>query len=264
MKDCLVSFGSNLGDSQLTIDDALAELRLRIHEYENHEHENEFRVSDYYSTRPIGGPTDQRVFINGAVYFQSSLEPRKILELLHSIERSHGRERRIRWDSRTLDLDLLIYGDTILFDEGFLLPHPRMCFRQFVLQPAAQIAPELVHPICSVSMQVLLDAVQQREFDILLATSAEKVEAISELVQKEKPYSALKIIDWTKLPEIAMEPANYKLVALDIDSNSAHEILEREKNIIAWQKGPVVLLAEQTEDKLVGELTAAIDAMDAI
>jgi 2-amino-4-hydroxy-6-hydroxymethyldihydropteridine diphosphokinase len=87
-------------------------------------------------------------YLNSAALIETSLAPRDLLTALHGIERSRGRRREVegRWGPRTLDLDLLVYGDLVMEEPGFTVPHPRMHERRFVLEPLAAIAPDLMVP----------------------------------------------------------------------------------------------------------------------
>src|SRR6478735_9520100 len=109
-------------------------------------------VSPWYGSTPVGGPSEQPDYINGAACLQTRLSPLKLLDALQAIEEQQGRERHTRWGARTLDLDLLLYGDQTIHDERLTVPHPRMTERAFVLAPLADIAPHLVLPNgCSVA-----------------------------------------------------------------------------------------------------------------
>jgi 2-amino-4-hydroxy-6-hydroxymethyldihydropteridine diphosphokinase len=112
--------------------------------------------SSYYETAPVGF-ADQPTFLNAAIAIETQLEPRTLLDHLLEIERSFGRDRShgISNGPRTLDLDLLLYGDRILDTDVLQLPHPRMAQRSFVLLPMAEIAPELLHPQLQKSMSQL-------------------------------------------------------------------------------------------------------------
>ncbi len=128
MAECLISIGSNLGDSTLAIDSALSELQsnsaisLR-------------RVSRRHVTQPIGGPPGQNAFVNAAALVETSLSPTELLGVLQALESRVGRTRSVRWGARTLDLDMLLYDKVVMNDEALVLPHPRMAFRRFVLVP---------------------------------------------------------------------------------------------------------------------------------
>ncbi len=105
-------------------------------------------MSRLIETDPQGPPGQER-YLNGAVAIDTALPPRGLLEALLAIEAALGRDRASepRWGSRTLDLDLLLYGDLVLDQEGLRVPHPRLHERAFVLAPLAEIAPEAVHPV---------------------------------------------------------------------------------------------------------------------
>jgi 2-amino-4-hydroxy-6-hydroxymethyldihydropteridine diphosphokinase len=102
-------------------------------------------VSQLRETEPVG-VVDQPPFLNGAARIETSLGPRELLALLLEIERSLGRVREERWGPRTIDLDLLVYGDRILDEPGLRVPHPRLPERRFVLEPLAELDPDLVIP----------------------------------------------------------------------------------------------------------------------
>lgn len=134
-----IALGSNLGDRRALIQSALtmldADERTRV-----------IKSSPLLETAPVGGPAGQGAFLNAACELQTTRSPRELLELLLGIEVRLGRERRQRWGPRTIDLDLLLYGDAVVDEPGLHIPHPRMHERRFVLEPLAIIAGELSHP----------------------------------------------------------------------------------------------------------------------
>lgn len=134
-----VALGSNIGDSKGYLDMAVEELKKR-------EDCRNFSVSDYMVTKPYGG-VEQDDFLNGALIMDTTLSPQCLLDVLHEIEQKGKRERLIHWGPRTLDLDVLLYGDTIMGTETLVIPHPDMQNRDFVLKPLAQIAPWMRHPV---------------------------------------------------------------------------------------------------------------------
>ncbi len=101
--------------------------------------------SSLYRSAPFG-PVEQPDFINAVVALQTSLGARALLEHLQAIERSQGRERKVRWGPRALDLDLLVYGAEVIDEPRLTVPHPGIVERNFVLLPLKEIAPELVIP----------------------------------------------------------------------------------------------------------------------
>lgn len=132
-----VGLGANLGDAKAVLADAYAELQ-RLPETRGH------RCSPWFRTAPIdsSGPD----YLNAVVCFDTTLSPQALLEALQRIEHAHGRERPYRNAPRTLDLDVLLYGQQSIATPSLTIPHPRMHQRAFVLQPLAALAPEVVIP----------------------------------------------------------------------------------------------------------------------
>jgi 2-amino-4-hydroxy-6-hydroxymethyldihydropteridine diphosphokinase len=102
-------------------------------------------VSQLRETEPEG-VVDQPTFLNGAAALDTTLSARELLDLLHSVERELGRVRAERWGPRTVDLDLLVFGDEVVDEPGLTVPHPRLAERRFALEPLAELDPELVVP----------------------------------------------------------------------------------------------------------------------
>jgi 2-amino-4-hydroxy-6-hydroxymethyldihydropteridine diphosphokinase len=149
MSRCLIALGSNLGDRAATLEAAIAEIgavdRVTVE-----------RTSRWYETRPVGGDAERHEYLNGAALIETSLGPGELLGALQAIEARHGRQRSARWADRTLDLDLLLYDDCVIDSPSLGLPHPRMSFRQFVLEPAVEIAPQFLHPTIGWTLERLL------------------------------------------------------------------------------------------------------------
>jgi len=105
-------------------------------------------MSSIRETTPVGPVTDQPAFLNAALELRTTLSPRVLLELLLDIERMFGRDRVAdrRWGPRTLDLDLLMYGELVIDEPGLMVPHPRLTERRFVLEPLADLVPDLIVP----------------------------------------------------------------------------------------------------------------------
>jgi pantoate--beta-alanine ligase len=103
-------------------------------------------VSSFHETAPVGGPPGQANYFNAAVAIETKLSPADLQGMLAAIEQKLGRTRAERWGPRTVDLDLLLYGDSTIETPELTIPHPRMAERRFVLAPAAEIAADLQHP----------------------------------------------------------------------------------------------------------------------
>ncbi len=109
-------------------------------------------------TAPLDAPPGSGPFLNGAVLLHTTLTPRELLERLQDIERAHGRARGAPNAPRTLDLDLILYGELQLHDDDLIVPHPRAHERDFVLEPAADVAGSLRHPGLDRTLAQLRDA----------------------------------------------------------------------------------------------------------
>jgi 2-amino-4-hydroxy-6-hydroxymethyldihydropteridine diphosphokinase len=133
-----IGLGANIGDRAVTLLRAVDLLGGSTHV-------DVLRVSQLRETEPVG-VVDQPPFLNGAVEITTTLSPRALLDLLLEIERTLGRVRGERWGPRTVDLDLLVYGDETVDEPGLGVPHPRLHERRFALEPLAELAPELVVP----------------------------------------------------------------------------------------------------------------------
>lgn len=138
MPRAYVGLGANLGNREETLRKAVALLAVA-------EGVDVLAVSELRETDPVG-VVDQPRFVNGAAAVETVLPARDLLDTLLAIERSLGRERVERWGPRTVDLDLLLYGDEIVDEPGLHVPHPRLHERRFVLEPLAELDPELVIP----------------------------------------------------------------------------------------------------------------------
>lgn len=147
-----LAIGSNLGDRALTCWQAVAKLA-------EHPQIQLQKISTLFETAAVGGPPDSPAFLNGAIQIQTTLGAYALLEAMVAVEHGLGRERREKWAPRTIDLDILLFGDKVISSEKLVIPHPLMHQRRFVLEPLAQIAPELVHPMLQMTIKGLLQSV---------------------------------------------------------------------------------------------------------
>jgi 2-amino-4-hydroxy-6-hydroxymethyldihydropteridine diphosphokinase len=148
-----VAFGANLGERARSIRLALEQLRA-------HPQIQVSEVSSMLENPAVGGPPDSPAFLNGVAKVLTTLPPRELLQALLEIEHRLGRERHRKWDPRTIDLDLLLYGDRVIDEPDLKVPHPRMAEREFVLAPLAEIAPDLIVPAHRKSVRELLESLR--------------------------------------------------------------------------------------------------------
>lgn len=138
MVTVVIALGSNLGDRQAHLACAVEQLSSFL---------QNVRVSSFIDTEPVDVPDEQPHYLNAVVVGETSLPPEALLERLLAIERLRGRERPSERAARTLDLDLILYGDAVIDTESLQVPHPRFREREFVVRPLAEIAPDLRDPV---------------------------------------------------------------------------------------------------------------------
>ncbi|GAB1264700.1 2-amino-4-hydroxy-6-hydroxymethyldihydropteridine diphosphokinase [Aurantivibrio infirmus] len=145
--DAYIALGSNLDDPMRKVCDGLDALN-------SIPDTKLVAQSSWYGSKAIG-PGEQPDYVNGVAKITTALSAQQLLTALQAIEAKHGRERRVRWAARTLDLDILLFGSDTVADENLSIPHPRLMERNFVLYPLAEISPELTLPN-GLSLQSLL------------------------------------------------------------------------------------------------------------
>ncbi len=150
MTRALVAVGSNLGRRRNAIESGLRRLnelpQTRI-----------LATSLLRETAPRNCPAGSPPFVNGAVTLDTLLSPQDLLHGMQQIEESLGRKRSEPNAPRTLDLDLILFGDEIVDEPDLIVPHPRADQRSFVLEPAAEVAPDMVHPLLNRTVKELAD-----------------------------------------------------------------------------------------------------------
>ena len=145
-----LSLGANIGDPP-------AQLAEAIRRIQAHPAISVVGQSSVLTTKPWG-KTDQPDFANQVVTVETSLEPLELLDVILGIELDMGRVRKEVWGPRLIDIDILLWGNDSIEEPGLSIPHPRLHERRFVLEPLAEIAPNIIHPKLNATVRGLLDA----------------------------------------------------------------------------------------------------------
>lgn len=159
MTTAYIGIGSNLGDKLNNCRKSI-EMTGRIPDT------SVTAQSVFYRTEPVG-VEGQDWYVNGVISLSTGLSAQDLLKNLLDIEQIMGRERKKKWDSRTIDLDILLYGQEVIEEENLTVPHPLMHLRRFVLEPMVQLAPDLIHPVLGKSMAGLLEDFREQGQDVI-------------------------------------------------------------------------------------------------
>ncbi|MGL6097244.1 MAG: 2-amino-4-hydroxy-6-hydroxymethyldihydropteridine diphosphokinase [Fimbriiglobus sp.] len=247
-----IALGCNLGDRWATLHAAVRRLRadpgLRF-----------LANSEWYETAPVGGPMGQGAYLNAAVAIETNLSPEHLLALLHRIEHQFGRVRTVNDGPRTLDLDLLLYGDRVIDTPTLTVPHPRMHERAFVLAPLADIAAQVVHPSLGKTIRELLAGLPKSDTDGVVrgqspGTAVPGLRGLRALVTGSTSGIGAAIADAFADAGAAVvshgrhpRPGNH--VAADLRDPAAVDRLANE----AWGDGLDILVCNAGADTLTGD-----------
>lgn len=138
MIDVFLLLGSNLGDRKLFLQQAIEHITADVAPV--------IKASGIYETQSWG-KTDAPDYLNQVLLLKTQMPAREVLQKILAIELLLGRKREVKWGSRTIDIDILFYGDAIIDEPDLKIPHPEMHKRRFTLEPLVELAPDFVHPI---------------------------------------------------------------------------------------------------------------------
>lgn len=251
MHDCLIAFGSNEGRSTDVFEQALFELS-QISDLRVSTHSNPL------TTEPVGGPKDQEPFLNAAIGIQTSRSPFEVHQCLVEIESKLGRIRRERWGPRKIDLDLLLFDQLRIETEDLIIPHPRMSFRRFVLEPASEIAADMIHVTSGRTIAQLVQHLNEREDLIIYVSDGLDDDPLSQIgTEVPAPWK----FQTVTVGELGDYESRAKLVAYVLESAESRDVKTPpfQSNHISFP-GPTLEIPANSELAKI-EILAAIEAM---
>ncbi len=175
MTQCLIALGGNINASETVFLEAMRRLERPEIVVK--------QLSRSFVTRPVGSAAGQE-YVNAAAVLECALESVTLLNTLHEVENSFGRERTVHWGPRTLDLDLCLFGEEVIESPTLVVPHPAMWYRRFVLDPAVQIAAPMRHPILRQSMEELREAAIVRPLRIEVSSGTLSDSEMASMVER--------------------------------------------------------------------------------
>jgi 2-amino-4-hydroxy-6-hydroxymethyldihydropteridine diphosphokinase len=205
MRRCYLALGGNQGDVAATFDHCLRRLgnvrEVRIS-----------RVSRFIETAPVGkrGAVDSQRFLNAVAELDTTLAADELLTLCQRVEGECGRVRTVHWGPRTLDLDLILYGQDAIDTSRLKVPHPACWYRRFVLDPLVEIAPDAVHPIKQLSVSSLRDRLLVRPFHLSIAGDMRPSQRESLIATARAEFPDVVLTAWeqrSSWPQATPEPA---------------------------------------------------------
>jgi 2-amino-4-hydroxy-6-hydroxymethyldihydropteridine diphosphokinase len=240
MPRCLLAVGANLDDRAATLEHALAKIselpKTQV-----------LSRSRWHETSPVGGPAGQASFLNGVILLECQLSPQELLSHLQKIEITLGRERHERWDARTIDIDILLFGDQQIDTPELQIPHPRMSFRKFVLRPAVEIAGDMIHPTSAWTLASLLS--QLNSWPRRLVLICEDAELRTWLDSEIRRHLATDPAKFKAIELIPEGSPSGKQATLTIGVNTSNHVA-----------GPALRLTTTDRSLILQETLAAIEA----
>ncbi len=237
MTACLIAVGSNAGDREAHVESAVQAVEWLPRT-------SLIRRSSLIETVPIGSPTE--LFLNGCLAIETALQPAALVGELLEIESRGGRIRnRVASGNRSIDLDLLLFGERLVVEPAVTVPHPRMSFRRFVLRPATEIAPSMHHPVCRLSVADLLDCLDMRENVIGIRPPAPLIgasfrEKMREVLTSASPGPSWQIKEIDDTTDLGERGGSLKLlIEADRPSAAQREISLPQYTGPRWQTGLV-------------------------
>lgn len=270
--EALIGFGANVGDCRQTLDLAMSFLK-------NADGISDITVSSYLETQPVGGPAGQPVFLNGAARVSTELRATQLHEVLIEVEQKLGRVRHERWGPRRVDLDLLLFGDEVIQSASLQVPHPRMSFRRFVLEPASEVAGDFIDPLTSCSVSHYLECLNNRLPIIQWHVGADRLaDCLAELEQQsvellliadQRESDRKQILEWI---QAAKNQRTKPWLLIQPDPTSGQELVDERpiltvvENTESLQANkvlqPYLVLGDADPKQAVIDIVAAMEAIE--
>ena len=282
MVRCLVGFGSNTGDLQSWFEQTVGLLEqnpdierlkysqpVRTKAVLGESSSSESSSSGKSNVDQSDHPSSDSEYLNSVISLETGLDAKRLFELTRKIETELGRVRSGRWAARTVDLDLLLFGDQVIETDQLTIPHPRMSFRRFVLQGAVEVAPDMVHPQSQVTLKALWDRSSSgpRKALWLVSDSAKIGEARQVTGELAKTLGGvffpglesweIVIHQLASAKELTQRPVSAEEYSLLIYSGGDQEFPE----VARWFGGPLLNLSNSSSSFLKREIVAAVEAM---
>ena len=175
MTQCLIALGGNIHASEAVFLEAMRRLERPEIVVK--------ALSRPFVTRPVGSAAGQE-YVNAAAVLECSLESVTLLNTLHEVEDSFGRERTVHWGPRTLDLDLCLFGDDVIESPTLVVPHPAMWYRRFVLDPAVEVAGSMMHPILRQTIDELKNAAMATPLRIEVSSETQSDDELMTVIRR--------------------------------------------------------------------------------
>ena len=245
MNECLIALGGNVHISEVVFADALAQLKLRGC--------TDIRMSRILTTRPVGSDAGNE-YLNAAAALRTNLSALEILHAMHEVEAIFHRVRTRHWGPRTLDLDLVLYSDQIDNSPGLVLPHPAMWYRRFVLEPASEVAADMMHPILNESVQGLFDRLSYRPLQLeICGTGTPYLPELPEMASDSTETITMKVVD----PAAAIEPDSFARIQVRHGQRSTtsqpYNPNGREIDVVGETAADVFLMIEHLKIAMLGQ-----------
>jgi 2-amino-4-hydroxy-6-hydroxymethyldihydropteridine diphosphokinase len=238
------------------------------------------RASHLYRTPPVGGPKGQSDFLNAVVSIEHDKSVWEVWDAIKRIEKELGRQRQHRWESRRIDIDVLLHDQDCIWTPHFKVPHPRMCMRSFILKPAMEIATDWIDPVSRMSMSQLLESLESKNGILIVSDRPEQEAKMQAAVRSSALEPRLKWLTLDSLHPNDIDRPKFswprRLLVVGIATPDPETIqwedftrswaqslgMDKTSNGLHLPIGPRYLLPTNDLDWARHEIQAAFDAMD--